>query len=79
MKVAELRDIMEDCWFRITVCGNEPEDDVILFDQNKQYLAGKSPMIPDNIAEMEVDWACVTDMNDIGDSCLFVAVKRKGE
>lgn len=80
MKVAELRDVMEDCWFRIVICGDESEDDVVLFDQYKQYCAGKPTIIPDDIAEMKVDWACVSDeANEIGDSGLFVAVKRKGE
>lgn len=79
MTVAELRDVMEDCWFRIALCNDEPKNDIILFDQSEAYLAGRSAMIPNDIAELEVDWACVTDNTKDGDSCLFVAIKRKGE
>ena len=79
MKVKELRDVMEDCWFRIVVFGIDPEDETVLFDQNEQYFAGKSTIIPDDIAKMEIDWVSVSDTNEIGDNCLFVVVKRKGE
>ena len=79
MKVKELRSVIDDCWFVISVAGEEIEDDVELFNQYERYNAGLSTTIPSIIGNLEVDMACIDTPTEEGDSVLAVYVKDEEE
>lgn len=70
MTVRDLRNVMEDCWFRIESDTLEDEngDCLTLFDECHHEI------FPKPLLDREVKWACVSEEEDLGNYTTYINV-----
>ena len=70
MTVRELRNVFDDCWFRLLSDHLEDEngDYLVLFEEAHHAI------FPDFFLDREVKWACVSDDGDLRDYSSYVNV-----
>ena len=74
MKVSDLRETLEDCWFLIGRRTLDNEDVKILFNQSQNSIEGKSTLIPNELLNQEISWACVDSPDARGDTVIYVEI-----